>query len=78
MKFAYEIKYLSDFSDDKVEINVGVMSVSSIYNAAKVIEDYYDDLFISVNLTSLDCSSRNMSLLKRIKEHFNLTNTVDS
>lgn len=51
MKFAYEIKYLSDFSDDKVEINVGVMSVSSIYNAAKVIEDYYDDLFISVNLT---------------------------
>lgn len=51
MKFAYEIKYLSDFSDDKVEINVEVMSVSSIYNAAKVIEDYYDDLFISVNLT---------------------------
>ena len=78
MKFAYEIKYLSDFSDDKVEINVGVMSVSSIYNAAKVIEDYYDDLFISVNLTYLDYSSRNMSLLKRIKEHFNLTNTVDS
>lgn len=77
IKFAYEIKYLSDFSDDKVEINVGVMSVSSIYNAAKVIEDYYDDLFISVNLTYLDYSSRNMSLLKRIKEHFNLTNTVD-
>lgn len=78
MMFAYEIKTLSDFSDDKVEINVGVMSASSMSDTAKVIEDYYDDLFISANLTSLDCSSRNMSLLKRIKKHVNLTNTADS
>ena len=78
MKFAYEIKYLSDFSDDKVEINVGVMNASSMYSAAKVIEDYYDDLLISAKLIYLDCSSRNMSLLKRIKEHFNLTDTANS
>ena len=78
MMFAYEVRYLSDFSDDKVEINAGVMSASSMYNAAKVIEDYYDGLLISANLTSLDRSSRNMSLLKRIKEHFNLTNTANS
>ena len=78
MMFAYEIKYLSDFSDDKVEINVGVMNASSIYNAAKVIEDYYDDLLISANLTPLDCSSRNMGLLDRIKEHFHLTGTANS
>ena len=78
MMFAYEIKYLSDFSDNKVEINVGVMSASSMYNAAKVIEDYYDDLLISANLTYLDCSSRNMGLLKRIKEHFNPTDTANS
>ena len=78
MKFAYEVRYLSDFSDDKVEINVGVMSASSIYNAAKVIEDYYDDLLISANLTPLDCSSRNMDLLNRVKEHFRLTNTANS
>ena len=78
MKFVYEVRYLSDFSDDKVEINVGVMSASSIYNAAKVIEDYYDDLLISANLTPLDCSSRNISLLKRVKEHFHLTSTADS
>ena len=78
MMFAYEARYLSDFSDDKVEINVGVMSASSMYNAAKVIEDYYDDLLISANLTPLDCSPRNMGLLKRIKEHFRLTNTANS
>ena len=78
MKFAYEVRYLSDFSDDKVEINVGVMSASSMYNAAKVIEDYYDDLLISANLTPLDCSSRNMDLLNRIKEHFHLTSTANS
>ena len=78
MKFAYEVRYLSDFSDDKVKINVGVMSASSIYNAAKVIEDYYDDLLISANLTPLDCSSRNISLLKRVKEHFHLTSTANS
>ena len=78
MKFAYEVRYLSDFSDDKVEINVGVMSASSIYNAAKVIEDYYDDLLISANLTPLDCSSRNMDLLNRIKEHFHLTSAANS
>ena len=78
MKFAYEVRYLSDFSDDKIEINVGVMSASSIYNAAKVIEDYYDDLLISANLTPLDCSSRNMDLLNRLKEHFRLTNTTNS
>ena len=78
MMFAYEIKYLSDFSDDKVEIKVGVMSTSSMYNAAKVIEDYYDDLLISANLTPLDCSSRNISLLKRVKERFHLTSTANS
>ena len=78
MMFAYEIKTLSDFSDDKVEINVGVMSASSMSDAAKVIEDYYDDLLISANLTYLDCSSRNMVLLERVKDHFRLTNTVDS
>ena len=78
MMFAYEVRYLSDFSDDKVEIKVGVMSASSMYNAAKVIEDYYDDLLISANLTPLDCSSRNISLLKRVKEHFHLTSTANS
>ena len=78
MMFAYEIKTLSDFSDDKVEINVGVMSASSMSDAAKVIEDYYDDLLISANLTYLDCSSRNMVLLERVKDHFRLTNTANS
>lgn len=78
MMFAYEIKTLSDFSDDKVEINVGVMSASFMSDAAKVIEDYYDDLFISANLTYLDCSSRNMVLLERVKDHFRLTNTANS
>lgn len=78
MMFAYEVKYFSDSSDGKVEINVGVMSAPSMYNAAKVIEDYYDDLLISANLAPLDCSSRNISLLKRVKEHFHLTSTANS
>lgn len=78
MMFAYEIKSLSDFSDDEIEIDTGVMSASSMSDAAKVIEDYYDDLLISANLTYLDCSSRNMVLLDRIKEHFHLTSTANS
>lgn len=78
MIFAYEIKTLSDFSDDKVEINVGVMSASSMSDAAKVIEDYYDDLLISANLTYLDCSSRNMVLLDNVKNHFHLTEVANS
>ena len=78
MMFAYEVKSLSNFSDDKVEINVGVMSASSMSDAAKVIEDYYDGFLISANLTYLDCSSRNMVLLDNIKDHFSLTDTADS
>ena len=78
MMFAYEIKSLSDFSNDEVKVDVGVMGASSMSDAAKVIEDYYDDLLISANLTYLDCSSRNMVLLDRIKEHFHLTSTANS
>lgn len=78
MMFAYEVKSLSDFSDDEIKIDTGVMSASSMSDAAKVIEDYYDDLLISANLTYLDCSSRNMVLLDRIKEHFHLTSTANS
>ena len=78
MMFAYEVKSLSGYSDDVVEIDVGVMGASSMSDAAKVIEDYYDDLLISANLTYLDCSSRNMVLLDRIKEHFHLTSTANS
>lgn len=78
MMFAYEVKSLSDFSDDEIKVDVGVMSASSMSGAAKIIEDYYDDLLISANLTYLDCSSRNMVLLDRVKDHFHLTNTVDS
>ena len=78
MMFAYEIESLSDFSDDEIKIDTGVMSAQSMSDAAKVIEDYYDDLLISANLTYLDCSSRNMVLLDRIKDHFNLTNTANS
>lgn len=78
MMFAYEVKSLSGYSDDEVEIDVGVMSAPSMADAAKVIEDYYDDLLISANLTYLDCSSRNMVLLDRIKEHFHLTSTANS
>ena len=78
MMFAYEIKSLSGYSDNEVEIDIGVMSASSMADAAKIIENYYEDLLISANLTYLDCSSRNMVLLDRIKDHFNLTNTADS
>lgn len=76
--FAYEIKSLSGYSDNEVEIDIGVMSASSMADAAKIIENYYEDLLISANLTYLDCSSRNMVLLDRIKDHFNLTNTANS
>ena len=77
MMFAYEIKSLSGYSDDEVEIDVGVMSASSMAEAAKVIENYYEDLLISANFTYLDCSSRNMVLLDRVKDHFRLTNTAN-
>ena len=78
MMFAYEVKSLAGYSDDEVEIDVGVMSASSMADAAKIIENYYEDLLISANLTYLDCSSRNMVLLDRIKEHFHLTSTANS
>lgn len=78
MMFAYEIKSLSGYSDDEVEIDVGVMSASSMADAAKIIENYYEDLLISVNLTYLDCSSRNMVLLDRVKDHFRLTEVANS
>ncbi len=78
MMFAYEVRYLSDICDDEVKIDAGVMSASSMSDAAKVIEDYYDDLLISANLTYLDCSSRNMVLLDNIKNHFHLTEVANS
>ena len=78
MMFAYEIKSLSGYSDDEVEIDVGVMSASSMADAAKIIENYYEDLLISANLTYLNRSSHNMVLLGRIKDHFNITNTANS
>lgn len=78
MMFAYEVKSLSGYSDDEVEIDVGVMSVSSMADAAKIIENYYEDLLISANLTYLDCSSRNMVLLDRIKDYFNFTDMANS
>ena len=78
MMFAYEIKSLSGYSDDEVEIDVGVMSASSMADAAKIIENYYEDLLISANLTYLNHSSRNMVLLDRIKDHFNITDTANS
>lgn len=78
MMFAYEVKSLSDFSNDEVKIDIGVMSAPSMSDAAKVIEDYYAGFLISANLTYLDCSSRNMVLLDRVKEHFHLTNTANS
>ena len=78
MMFAYEIKSLSGYSDNEVEIDVGVMSASSMADAAKIIENYYEDLLISANLTYLDRSSRNMVLLGRIKDHFNITDTANS
>ena len=78
MMFAYEVKSLSGYSDDEVEIDVGVMSASSMSDAAKIIENYYENLLISANLTYLDCSSRNMVLLDNIKDDFSLTDTADS
>ena len=78
MMFAYEIKSLSGYSDDEVEIDVGVMSASSMAGAAKIIENYYEDLLISANLTYLNRSSHNMVLLGRIKDHFSITNTANS
>lgn len=78
MMFAYEVKSLSDFSDDEIKIDVGVMSASSMSDAAKVIEDYYAGFLISANLTYLDCSSRNMVLLDRIKDYFNFTDMANS
>ena len=78
MMFAYEIKSLSGYSDNEVEIDVGVMSASSMADAAKIIENYYEDLLISANLTYLNRSSHNMVLLGRIKDHFNLTDTANS
>ena len=78
MMFAYEVKSLSGYSDDEVEIDVGVMSASSMADAAKIIENYYEDLLISTNLTYLDCSSRNMVLLDRVKNHFHLTEVANS
>ena len=78
MMFAYEIKSLSGYSDDEVEIDVGVMSASSMADAAKIIENYYEDLLISANLTYLDRSSRNMVSLDNIKNHFHLTEAANS
>lgn len=78
MMFAYEIKSLSGYSDDEVEIDVGVISASSMADAAKIIENYYEDLLISANLTYLNRSSHNMVLLDRVKEHFHLTDVANS
>lgn len=78
MMFAYEAKSLSDFSDDEIKIDTGVMSASSMSDAAKIIENYYEDLLISANLTYLDCSSRNMVLLDNVKNHFHLTEVANS
>ena len=78
MMFAYEVKSLSGYSDDEVEIDVGVMSASSMADAAKIIENYYEDLLISANLTYLDYSSRNMVLLDNVKNHFHLTEVANS
>ena len=78
MMFAYEIKSLSGYSDDEVEIDIGVMSASSMADEAKIIENYYEDLLISANLTYLNRSSHNMVLLGRIKDHFNITDTANS
>ena len=78
MMFAYEVKSLSGYSDDVVEIDVGVMSASSMADAAKIIENYYEDLLISANLTYLDRSSRNMVSLDNVKNHFHLTEVANS
>ena len=78
MMFAYEVKSLSNFSDDEIKIDIGVMSASSMSDAAKIIEDYYAGFLIPANLTYLDCSSRNMVLLDNIKNHFRLTEVTNS
>ena len=78
MMFAYEVKCISDFSNDGTKVDVGVISAPSMSDAAKIIEGYYSDLLISANFIYLDCSSRNMVSLDRVKEHFHLTNTADS
>ena len=78
MMFAYEVKSLLGYSDNEVEIDVGVMSAPSMADAAKIIENYYEDLLISANLMYLDRSSRNMVLLDRVKDHFNLTDMANS
>lgn len=78
MMFAYEVKSLLDFSNDEIKVDVGVMSAPSMSDAAKVIEDYYAGFLISANLTYLNCSSRNMVSLDRVKDHFRLTNAADS
>ena len=78
MMFTYEIKSLSDFSEDEIKIDTGVMSAPSMSDAAKIIEDYYAGFLISANLTYLDCSSRNMVLLNRVKNHFHLTEMANS
>ena len=78
MMFAYEVKSLSNFSDDEIKIDIGVMSATSMSDAAKIIEDYYAGFLISANLTYLDCSSRNMVSLDNIKNHFRLTEVANS
>ena len=78
MMFAYEVKSLSNFSNDEVKVDVGVISASSMSDATKTIEDYYAGFLISANLTYLDCSSRNMVLLDNIKNHFHLTEVTNS
>ena len=78
MMFAYEVKSFSNFSDDEVKVDVGIMIASSMADAVKIIENYYEDLLISANLTYLNRSSHNMVLLGRIKDHFNITDTANS
>ena len=78
MMFAYEVKSLSNFSDDEIKIDIGVISATSMSDAAKIIEDYYAGFLISANLIYLDCSSRNMVLLDNIKNHFHLTEMANS
>lgn len=78
MMFAYEVKCISDFSNDGTKVDVGVISAPSMTDAAKIIEGYYSDLLLSANFIYLDCSSRNMVPLNRVKEHFHLTDVANS
>ena len=78
MMFAYEVKSLANCSEDEIKIDTGVMSAPSMSDAAKIIEDYYAGFLIPANLTYLDCSSRNMVLLDRVKDHFRLTEMANS